>query len=532
MPVTPRDHWYDQNVENGYPLDPVATRVDDLGASFENGVLVDLQLRYPRALGQYAFLGAASVGPGLVTLAILAADALDATTGSLLAVLTAGRPLTDRRMLALTPRQPGVSGWAALGSAATDTALRVHRFSTPAQSLLLPRAARAYGPLPVEAVKSRSAGRWMDGLVRLSPVPPLTITKQTRVIDGQPRNCVVFGLAEPQGDEFANADSSVFEGLAGACAARAESGNCPDPQPVETIARVPPDCDGQITIEFRGCAQVFPFAGGSGLVVDCDATRDQSCPAPYIPDDDGTLPDEYAPDLPGETTTTTTTSTIPPDGSEGPPPELPIVTCARDGVLDLTSAFGVFNFLEFESPYAGLYCVESDDPDLGFVYVSRSRSFFNLATRDPDEAIVGRRVRAQFYLPSTGLGSRHNGGVAVNARPSTADPTRTVFYAAVADYESQTFKLVRFNGVSFATLASVFYPGLPLDTWLEAYIDITEGFGGACDLACVLTEPGGTVLASLPPVSSAAYRPSSGTYGFFADAAETYFSVLSYEEIP
>ena len=108
-------NWYDHNSSRNYPLDDLATAVDDSGQRLPSHFLADLYLKFPIVAGRIAYLGGITVGPGIVTAVILAADGPDSKTGIPLAAVSLPRPVTPWRQYALDPLYPGVGGWIVFG---------------------------------------------------------------------------------------------------------------------------------------------------------------------------------------------------------------------------------------------------------------------------------------------------------------------------------------------------------------------------------------------------------------------------------
>lgn len=293
--------WYERNALIAYPLDESATAaIPDVGL-LPTDVLVDLSLRYPSTLGLYPFLSAVSVTPRLTTLTFQVSDhPTTPTTLTPLAVVSVPSPVPTFRPLPVLPQAAGVGGWLVLGHGAvasrgTQAALQA-RFTSPAQSLLCRRACRPYKPLPVTGIRDLRAGQLLAGVVKLLADPPLTLTRETRTVQGISRDVIVLRLsdgvaAQPPG----GANHSVLEEFAGPCGGRPDSRSCPPPRPIEFINSVSPDCDGQITLEFAGCAVPAELTTTTGFVLDCGSGLGDACPPPYLPDADGNLPTSGSP---------------------------------------------------------------------------------------------------------------------------------------------------------------------------------------------------------------------------------------------
>lgn len=199
--------WYAQNSVRRYPLSDAASGETDDGRSLPNDILVDCHLRFPLAIGQYAFLGSVHVSDKLVSLVLLAAmrPAIEsdcaiypdeASFMPLAAISLPRSQLVEARQVAVSPLYPGVGGWVVFGACQTNFQ---GRFSTTPQSMLLPRTARPYSPLPVtEAGKLRVVPQ-LTGLVLLKAGSDMTLTRQTLSIDGENRSAIVLALKDQPG---------------------------------------------------------------------------------------------------------------------------------------------------------------------------------------------------------------------------------------------------------------------------------------------------------------------------------------------
>jgi hypothetical protein len=293
-------HWVDENESRDYPVDEAASRVADDGKRLRTSVIADLSLRWPLTLGDFAFVSAVAVTDALVTVTIQAAPTANAAGDfAPLAVVTVRRPVQVGKPYALVPQAAGVGGWIAFGSGAEDAPYAA-RFSSPAQSRVTPRAARAYRPPPVESVRAAGSDAALTGVVTLKADPPLVIEKAEREIEGVLRDVILLRLSDDAGVEGFPVPAAAalitgyktpsnFLAFAGPCAGRPESGTCGTPQPIEFVNAVGPDCDGRITIEFRGCA-VLTEVAGAGAGLDCAKPLDDACLPAALPTSAGLLP--------------------------------------------------------------------------------------------------------------------------------------------------------------------------------------------------------------------------------------------------
>ncbi len=291
------NHWYNLNEQRSYPLDDTASGVSDDGQRFPNSLIQDLRLRWPSDLGDYAFVSSATVTPHLASILIEASPTL--SNSPVASTLLAGIsiPLADLkpgRTYPLTTFQSGVGGFVTIGSGIDQ--LYRGLFSSPEQSLITPRAARPDRTPPVPTLGIGQAAKGLAGVVNLAVEAPLELSKETRVIDNiEYEDVLVIRLVEDAANLAGNTNiqDSVFARFAGPCGQRVGSKSCTDPQPIESINGVTPDCDGIITLCFEGCATVARNTEDCGLIIDCSAGLSDTCSPPYLPQlADGKLPSE------------------------------------------------------------------------------------------------------------------------------------------------------------------------------------------------------------------------------------------------
>lgn len=568
MPVV-NAHFYNQNEGRAYPVDDAATCVDDRGRRLPPDLISDMNLRWPSTLGNYAFVTAVASTPALVTVTVQAADAPDAASGFVpLAVVSVRKPVQPGRMVALQPQVPGVAGWIVFGSG-VDGEAYAGRFSTPAQSRITPRAARPYRPLPVRSVQARNAADRLTGVVTLKATEPLVVAKEERFLGGANRDVIVVRLADTGGaDGFpvpqAAADitgykaTSVFQQFAGPCGLRPESNTCGCPHPIEFVNAVAPDCDGTITMEFRGCAQVAEVQDIPGVAVACQLGLVDACLAAQIPSSEGLLPTEYTP----------TNVPVPPDPVPPPPVpgtsvsyvpigSLPYVACFIGGEVTLGTAVGggwawsatnsptavcatlttpvTFPVSESLSASASVSVSTSTSqvpvPD-GSIE-PRSASSRNVALFAVDDSSVYRRAVTEALLTQGPVGAKHNAHLVVNYRPHPTIAGRYVYFAAEVDYDTQTFRLVRFNGTAFQTVApaTVVAPGIQLDKWYRVTATVLPG-ATAGDAAVTIrlesVEDASVDVSLSAEVSD--YQPQTGKFGVGTNRAISRFAYLTIEE--
>lgn len=296
------NHWYNLNEQRSYPLDDTASCISDNEQRLPSTIIQDIRIRWPSQYGKYAFVSAVSATPYIVTVMIEVSETLDNLdrSSTLIAGITVPRAqLLAGQALTLQPFKNYVGGFISFGN--FDDLNFSGYFSSPLQSLLTARAARYVRTPPIPSIGVENTATVLRGVVNFTGVAPMQVVKEPKVIDGvEYENVIVFRLAQPtlEFDQATSLVGSVFSEFAGECGKRVGARACDDPQPIESINGVRPDCDGVLTIEFFGCAIVGRNTADCGIIVDCNLGLSASCDPPYLPAlADGKLPSEAPPIL-------------------------------------------------------------------------------------------------------------------------------------------------------------------------------------------------------------------------------------------
>lgn len=243
-----RPNWYNLNAGRGYPLDDKATGTADDGSRLLSDILVDCHLGYPNTAGRHAFVGALSVTDTLVTVTFLASVTTHTARNLFtpLAAVSLPKPIEPYVHYPVAALYPGTGGFVVFGDTDENVALR---FSTPQQSLLLPRCVYAYNPLPIPSLQKAFADTGLTGVVTLAGEDDVEVVQEPRtVIDPATGNthlidAIVIRLNTRPGNE------AVLARYIGPCGARPESRNCKQPG-IEMINTAVPDCQGNIELAF------------------------------------------------------------------------------------------------------------------------------------------------------------------------------------------------------------------------------------------------------------------------------------------
>lgn len=526
--MTTGNNFYDLNATRGYPLDDIATGIDDDGHRIRDGILVDLCLRYPDSLGLYPYVSAIHVSDRLLSLVISAADDMDDDTLNPIASLVLSMPVAEGRACQLTGLASGVAGWAVFGSLAT--ARYAGRFSTPAQSLLLPRVARGYRALPVPwAAKSQDEYKLVD-IVRLFAGRDVAIERTQRIIADELRDCLVLRLT--------GALNTVLPKYTGPCGGRPESGTCSKPA-LEGINEVNPDDDGNIILNFDGMTvSAIPH----GVLVGVDLSLPGLCPETIVddqPDEDYCFSEiseisdsdsdgsESPSESPGESS----------DGGESSEIVSPHYPKCYRFYSSVAAPFitppGFTSYIRFPFP-TGLRSFLCDD---GFSYPEELwEALFtggggslrmSLVSDSPYDENVGIKISGSFQLASAGT----HCGLVLDYRKIGSNS----YYTTVSiEAETGQFVLRPFTGVTWGA-ASATVNGLPFAAgqwWLiEATIRINASNPTRVDILGALTLLGGSTKASFQVLGYAGYAINNGLFGFYSYRAPSYAGHLRLDDV-
>ena len=527
--------WYNLNSTRDYPLADVASAIPDAGGRLPQAIITDLRIRWPDLLGTYAFFGSVSASKGAVTATVLAATDIANTGATYTPIASVSVPLASLdigRQYALEAMYPGTFGYISFGEGAL---VPWHgAFSSPEQSLLASRAARAHSALPVSSLGRLHDAVALTGVVNIAAAKPLEIVKGEREIGGIERDVIIIRLRDESHPATTTGavGTSPFEEYVGNCGKRPESNNCGDPVPLESINAVPPDCEGIICINFKGCATVGKNTDDCGIVVDCGIGLTETCEPPQIPTMEGLLPSEHGVDLPPE----------PPAPEPDPPVEESvsdsIVTSIAlpycDGFADLVADYfsvesGSWTFAGDDSPED--LCIDdspADPADLDYSYSTEagvSHGTRNISLWTPDAQTFYRKYQTDIKLLAGDTGMKRNGGIVINYK-ATDDGTSN-FFLLELDHDDAEFRLVYFNGLAYVPLAFQLLPGLSLNSWYNLEVRVYPNASSTgITFHCILTGiTDSSVSVSMSYTASwAIYREDSELSGFHTDRAYSRFS--------
>lgn len=552
MPIR-NPEWYDRCSVMPYPISDEATGLDDAGQQIPTNLVVDLSCYFSEDLGRRAYIGSLTVTRTMVNVVLMATDA-DATTATTLplAYLQLRKPINPFQCYPLEPvGGSAFGGWITFGRAATETGADSvdyrGRFSSPAQSLLLPSTCWALKSPQIPGVGKLGLPGRLSGLVTLKAGTDIEITRECLALplilpdlgkapcdpsNSALREVIVVRLKETSIGP--TAEESVLSRYSGLCGGRPESGTCGDPAPIETIAGVSPDCCGNITLVFRGCTRLLETAEwinridnpptslmANVVMVACPLTLEDVCiTQDRLPDAEGNLPNEYT-DL---CESVSFVSEILPDVVIPPFPGLSL--SIGDGLPgDDVSVFSVR-----EGDGGGDDGGVSTDPE-----DSGGSSTRNIIVY-PGTAGLNKIAAASFQLQSSSQEQLHNASIIANYRATGEDDTYS-YFAAEVDYDGtlqgyQCLRIGYFNGHYWRTLGSIPTSlSLLLDQtyllYLEVYSEPSNDSAAHLVAKLKRTVPSELTVALLTGVYAENYGPAVGPFGVGSLYSKTLFSAFS-----
>lgn len=519
MPIR-NQNWYDLQASRRYPLDEISTGVDDAGELLRDSILVDCHFRFPSTLGAYAFVQGITVTATLVTVVIGVAETIDAAASTSVAVLNLPRASIAQSVhYPVRPLIAGVAGWFVFGAGIEE--LFTSRYSTARQSLLSPRCARPYTPLPISSLKKTGQNTALQGLVKVTAEAPVVCTLEEATVDNETVQALVFRLV----GEISGANALQY--FLGPCGQRPESNTCRKPA-VETINGIYPDCDGNISVvcTFPGI-EIFNFenCGGADLVTSlglAEACGNDSIRRPRDKCNPSAAEDEgwYNP-----------IDQLPPDviESEQLPPIEPVACVSHPWCVDFntnTTGFQVLRGLfVFQSVLAPFGC-DAPFPIFGtdeaaenelvprVVYSAANLADTNLALfkNCPSDWALGKTIETEIQITSDGVAK--NGGIVLNYMAPVPVLGLSERYLLVRlDGNKNKLQVRRINGTADVVEAETDFivdPG----AWYQLAVEpINTGSGVLLNVAVTGLTDVSAIAAINTMVSWAAYGDPTGAAG-------------------
>jgi hypothetical protein len=557
-------NWYNLQSTRRYPLDESCTGLDDSGNFIRDDIVVDCNIQFPKTVGQYLYVQGLSVSAGIVTVVFGAANDINAPTGQTIAAVSLPKPVEPYLNYSVTGIVPGVSGWVVFGPGIENTFSG--RYTYPTQSLLQPRNAKAYAPLPIPTIGKLNLATALQGVVSVTGATPVLATHETISYNGNEFTAIVFRLDTSQ---ITNTENPLSEFL-GPCSQRPESGTCPK-QPIESINGIEPDCAGNIDIMFDGF-EPCSFTAGGGIDVLTDVGLAAVC-ASNKPKKPQEFKDECC-GVNGDLLIFNSLSAFPATGnatkiygaldtnqtynwtgssyvSTGNVIDaycLSDPTTQIDVIIDETLESQNYPCLTLplchdfthcdESPLfetqSGRFVVATTIAPPGCkggastaltqhnVYASAGIAGINICTLKncATDWASGKTIVVEFKIDTAGV--ERNGGVVVNYRQERVNGRVVTTYVAVLlDVNRARLRVLRYNGSQFVEEASVAYTAEP-NKWYRMYVTpVLNGTGVSLSFA-VANLAGAGFVGGTAVIAN--YGDPVGFAGLFAQRSYTYFN--------
>jgi len=376
--------WLTENENRNYPLHDYASKQPvDGGRLMPDGMLVDANILVPATAGRYVYVSSMAVTPGIVSLTLLATDidpfgetpsssSSSSSSSEIvpLAVLSVQRPVTIYKNYAVQALYPGVAGWVAFGSDVEEYDNYSARFTDPAASLLVARAARGYRDYPVQTLGKLDRLAELTGLIQLVASGDVVINDGVRTINGLKREVITIGL------DLSLTPEDILRKYAGTCGERPEDGTCERGKAFTFINGVGPDCNGNVDIVFEGL-DVIQTEVEHGQVVDLPVGLDDVCPTfdPERYDPHDLCESSSSPSSSSSSSPSSSSSSSSSSPSPAPPPEEYF-----DDFSDPVYTLGDGTHPGMMVPVTGIWYIDDVEPSEATVGISR---LFSAQTNAP-----------------------------------------------------------------------------------------------------------------------------------------------------
>lgn len=528
--------WYNLNEVRSWPIADQSTMVDDTGLRMSNNVLADINIWFPKSAGDYAFLGAVTITENIAT-AILHGSG---EGYPVIAAVSVASPVDPYVLYPVQALYPGVAGWIVFGKAITNGKALTHRFSTPEQSQLIPHVARRYSPPPIDDVAKVNALTKLTGVVRLRGGDDIEIVQETREINDVAMPVGVIRLkSKPEFFE----DQNLLEKYAGPCGARPESNNCGQPSPIEFVNSIVPDCCGNITLEFRGCADVrFIQNEPCSVAVGCNFGLSEACITPdRLPDETGKLPNEY-PDVCVEESIISSENDAKFHFVAFANPETTVYIRAMapeelDTRLPYTEDFSDRTATSFKMLHGRFEVVADNELPLYGGYSLQTKPAGRCLALLKPEALAGnwssyfKRINLHFSMRKGPAGALHNAGVMFNYNEKTQSG-----WAVEVDHEGtftgyKCLRLARYVGGVSTTYVNTPLARTVLNMQYNLDLTILPAVNNGAWITAVLTtslppDHPQAIYKSVGPFLLPSFEPADGLFGLVTHRAVTQFNRL------
>ena len=259
-------NWFAGNLVRKYPIDSMASCIDDNGNYLFDDIITDINISYPRSLGEYCHIASVTVTKGLVSVLIYC--------GSIpVAACCVSRPTYIDRYYTLDPLYDGVAGVIALGLDSVDV-LGSWRFSNESDSRIVPTCCTVYDPPAVLSLGRLDDATPMTGDILLTSGNDIELsTRMITVPSDDPAKvkeikAVFIGLP---------LESEKLKKYITPCEKATEVDTC-NRKYISGFGGASPTCDGNIDIVSRtGTIRIDSLTDGV-LVLSTDIKVSDMCP--------------------------------------------------------------------------------------------------------------------------------------------------------------------------------------------------------------------------------------------------------------
>ena len=552
MPIR-NQNWYDLQATRRYPLDERSTGQLGTFTAFvplpplswpgveqlwRDDILVDCHIRFPSTLGNYAFVQGVTITNTLVTLVFGVADGIDDYLhgpGAATSIAAISLPLSEATQSvhhAIKGLVDGVAGWVVFG-AGVKTPF-AGRYDSPRQTLISPRCARPYTPLPIPTIKKTGSATALQGVVQLTAAAPVTCELEEASIGDQTAQALVFRLV---GEVFG---VNALKYFLGPCGQRPESNTC-EKSAIETINGIRPDCDGNININFAGTGLSYrPFfecgggdvIGSLGLHNACGAENSIRVPK-----------DKCNPSASEDQSWYNPIEQLPPDVIESETlPSIQTESCSAssfcidfDGGVQNTfqTIRGLFAFQTMKAPFgcAGEFpsspTQQEAEANLASRYVYGAANLadtnLTLLKNCASDWVLGTTFETEIKIANEGLAK--NGGIVLNyLAPVPALGLAERYILVRLDGSKNKLQIRRINGAADVIEAETDFFVNP-SAWYKLVVTPTDVGGSVLISVAVtgLTDPGANATLATT-ISSTLYGDPTGTAGLQTFRSAAYFT--------